>query len=389
MKHLKCFRLAGILIFATLGFLDSSLVAQEKYALLAGVTKYSDPKIKNLDGPANDVALMQDLLVKKFGFKNEHIRTLLESKKPDYRPTRKNVVREFKQLIEKVKKGDEVFILLAGHGTRAPNLDPNSRDPENDGMDEVFLCSDARGMKTGEDKLIPNAIVDDELSSWISAIRKKGSFVWIILDSCHSGTGVRGIETEVARHVDPLDLVPQSLLDQAAKRKPPSGESNLNEANSFFDISGGAGIVAFYAALPTEQAIEDRLPPMVPNGKYHGLFTFAIGQILQRTDRALTYRELIQLVRSQFNRWGRNFPNPSVEGTDLDRQVLGTKSWPARNPITLSQADDNSWRVNVGAIHGLTPGSRLAIYPPLTKNEKAHSKLLGEVKVLKAYSTLR
>ena len=39
---------------------------------------------------------------------------------------------------------------------------------------------------------VENAIVDDEIRIWVSAIRATGALVWVIVDTCHAGTMTRG-----------------------------------------------------------------------------------------------------------------------------------------------------------------------------------------------------
>lgn len=39
---------------------------------------------------------------------------------------------------------------------------------------------------------VENAITDNEVNHAITAMRKKGAFVWAVFDSCHSGTMTRG-----------------------------------------------------------------------------------------------------------------------------------------------------------------------------------------------------
>lgn len=173
-----------------------------KHALLVGVTKYfSIDNRRHLAGPANDVRLIRDLLADRYGFPKEQVVTLSEESKPDRRPTRANIEREFQNLAKVVAEGDEVVILLAGHGSQQPDDDPeNADDPEPDGLDEIFLPSDI-GAWDGNTEKVANAICDDELRVWLAEIRRKGAFVWLIVDACHSGTIARGASSDVSRQM--------------------------------------------------------------------------------------------------------------------------------------------------------------------------------------------
>ena len=114
--------------------------AAGRRALLIGVTKYDHlPRDKHLDGPANDVRLMRRLLQERFQFPAEGIVTLTEDEgSPARRPTRANIEREFRRLADQAREGDQVVILLAGHGSQEPENSPDPVNPEPDGLDEIF-----------------------------------------------------------------------------------------------------------------------------------------------------------------------------------------------------------------------------------------------------------
>jgi len=106
--------------------------------------------------------------------------------------------------------------------------------------------------------------------------------------------------------------------------------------------------------------------------------TYTLVQIVKGAKRPLTYRELVQRIHGQYVAWGRGFPTPLVEGTDQDRELLGTREWPDRSQILLRH-DDDGWKINAGAIHGLTKGSILAVYPLADRADA--DRLLGYARV--------
>src|SRR3954451_22950228 len=105
-KAFRCdrFIVLGILL-AGLAFWENQSVSAEKpvdgtsRALLVGCTKYDFNESRSLKGPGNDVALMFDLLVERFGYSPVRIRRLVEGRSAEERPTRKNIVREIEALI--------------------------------------------------------------------------------------------------------------------------------------------------------------------------------------------------------------------------------------------------------------------------------------------------
>ena len=212
-----CFRIRLIAVLV-LGFsLAASLVAQrpeapvrgdapavsqqppgpaQRRALLIGVTELQDVRLKGrgLKGPANDVDLFRHVLERApLSVPAANIRVLKGGvRDPALRPTRANIQREFVRLAQISKKGDQVVILMAGHGSQQPaNADPTEEEP--DGLDEIFLPEDASGWD-GKVGRVKNAVVDDEIRAWINDIRNSGAFVWLVIDACQSGTMARGAE---------------------------------------------------------------------------------------------------------------------------------------------------------------------------------------------------
>ena len=127
--------------------------AVTRRALLVGVTKYDHlPRDKSLEGPANDVRLMRRLLQERYRFSADGIVSLTEDENtPDRRPTRANIEREFRRLAEQAREGDQVVVLLAGHGSQQPESDPpDPVNPEPDGLDEIFLPADVDAVEGDE-----------------------------------------------------------------------------------------------------------------------------------------------------------------------------------------------------------------------------------------------
>ena len=372
---------------------------KDRHALLIGVTFYENlPKVKHLAGPANDVLLMRKLLIEKFQFSPEQVVVLSEQqgkeRGKDLLPTRANIEREFKRLALVAQAGDQVVIHMGGHGSQQPE-DKTAPDPEPDGLDEIFLPRDVGAWNAGKGTVL-NAIIDDEMGAWLKAIRDKKSSVWITFDSCHSGTMIRGgDDSEKARDLDPVDDlgVPRQAIKEAvafaAKRDADNPErSRGGEMPPAFKLAQEGGIVAIYACQPNEVTYERELPPLTNDAKVYGLLTYSLCKILteatEKSAEPITYNELARRIHGQYVQWGRSSPTPLIEGVDRDRQVLGDKVWPGRSSILLLE-DKDGYKINAGALHGLTEGSILAVTPPPGKGDM----LLGHVRIkeLHAYTS--
>ena len=65
------------------------------------------------------LSLIGRLLRERYQFPAEGIVTLTEDEgSPALRPTRANIEREFRRLADQAREGDQVVILLAGHGSQ-------------------------------------------------------------------------------------------------------------------------------------------------------------------------------------------------------------------------------------------------------------------------------
>jgi hypothetical protein len=362
----------GILLILPFLALDPASPGQDKkiqrHALLVGVTRYDDmPGGKHLEGPAHDVALLKKILMERFGFEANNILTLAEGEKQ--RPTRANIKSAFEKLAQMAQPGDQVFVLLSGHGSQQPARNPAE---ESDGLDETFLPADTAAWNATT-KTVHNAIIDDELGQWSKAILDRGAYLVVVIDSCHSGTALRGKDQEVLREVPAKELVPKNELDLAAQKA-----SAKNVPGGFELGQSSARLVALYAAQPNEPAPE--LPPFDGSSpKKYGLLSYTLAKTLTQAHTPLTYREIIQRIHGEYFHQGRSAPTPSIEGTDLDREFLHLKQWPDRSRFILMRDPSGAWKVTGGTLHGLTRNSILAVYPPIGQ-EKA-DQTLGHVRV--------
>lgn len=382
----------GLSFTASLAFADEPV---EQYALLVGCTQYPFvDRLPELYGPANDIPLWHRLLTSPrpagFAFPEANVQQLLGW--PDdasQRPSRENIVSAFAALIGKAKPGAQFMIVLSGHGTQQPILadqDPfDSKNPEPDGLDEVFLPADS---KEGS-PAIENGILDNELGGWLDQMRSKGASVWIVFDCCHSGTMTRSLDdVERSRHVEPTALgIPRERLDEAARRADAAVRQRRAaglpvDAGEISARQASGSLVAFYAAQPFEKAPELPLPegrPHVPEN-YFGLLSYTLAQTLLERRSPLSYRELSSLLAASYRaRRGTRFPTPFAEG-DLDREVLGARQWPLSAELRITR-NGNELALNAGELQGLTVDSTLAVRPPINDPREAKT-ILGYVKVV-------
>ena len=388
---------ACVFLILALWPMISSAREPQKFALLVGCTEYPylreqhskeeyEQFIKLL-GPANDVVLFRTLLQERFDFAARDMVTLAgwDEDEPSSRPTRANIEKAFGNLSSKAARGDSVVILMSGHGTYQPlppGADPGDpSNPEPDGQDELFLPADTKKWLPEENK-VENAILDNEIGSWLTRIRKKGALVWIIFDTCHSGTMTRGgaRTLERQRYLNPQRLgIPITAAASTVRtrgygKSPDPADWSTSEP----------GLVAFYATLPFELAPELPLPKGSPadDAFYHGLLSYTICSVLTQQQSRLTFRELMHQILARYQAVPRFHPTPFGEG-DLDREVLGLERWEGRSRILIRKNDP--LEINAGSLAGLTPNSVLAVYPPAGSPDP--ERVLGHVRIVSVSPT--
>jgi hypothetical protein len=324
------------------------MLAAEEHALLIGCTEYpglkSDPYYETsirLYGPGNDVKLMSGTLRRFLGVKR--ITVLAGWPKDEAaRPTRANIIGHLDRLADTAKKGDRVIVYFAGHGSQQPDT---NRD-EIDGLDEIFLPADAKGWngKKGE---VENSITDDELGAKLRAIRARGARVWLLLDCCHSGSGVRGVG-ERSRGLEAANLgIPDAAIARARRGAIASGAVKKESIE---------GIVAMYGAQSHRTAPELMLPKNADNADWHGAFTFVLVGQLQRTGGNLTFRELHARTLAAY-RAIYHGTAPQAEG-ELDERVAGDGA--GERAALLIRREKGGYVLNTGRLAGVEKGTILA-----------------------------
>ncbi|MDB5336002.1 MAG: peptidase caspase catalytic subunit p20 [Planctomycetaceae bacterium] len=359
--------------------LPENTAAGKSHALLVGCTTYDSLGQESaLRGPVNDVDLMRQLLIERFAFQDKNIRRLTEESGAHGRPLKVNIARELAGLSDRCQSGDRVVILLSGHGSQQPNDDPaDVNDPEPDGLDEIFCPADIKGAKDPDHPYALNAFTDDELRSAIKSIRAKGAFVWIIVDSCHSGSAVRG--NEVYRQLPPERLVGKEALAKAVQRSS-SQTRGITKDDPVMDAVGDqGGLVAIYAAQPHEPTLEMMLPRGADDSEWRGLLTYTMVKVLTSAEAPLSYRELVQRIHGEYVQgFGRLGPTPLIEGLDQHQEVLGQSELSQRSKLFLARDKKQHLTLNGGRLHGFAKGTVFAVFPP--PGAKESKTPLGYVK---------
>jgi len=342
-----------------------------RHALLVGCSEY--PELRKafperyerelaLRGPVNDVELLGATLERVLGLTREHT-TVLAGWREDIRtrPTCANVLAHLERLAHEARRGDQVIVYLAGHGSQQ-KVKRIKTEEEPDGLEEIFLPADVRPAQ--EQDHVPNSIRDDELGERVRAIRDAGAEVWLIVDSCHSGTMLRGGSADVRlRGIDPV------LLGAASATR--GGRAGSAASPSWLDGTDSQGIAAFYGATSYGRAPEMELPYKAPGAEPHGLFTYLLCQELQRAGADVTYGELAERIVAAYQAFPCAITVPTAEGA-LERELASGLAHEAALVCTLKSGVPF---LNQGRLAGLEPGVVLQLFELAQGAERAVARM--------------
>lgn len=251
-----------VLLFIML-CLPFSLVAQQKHALLIGISDY--PQYDDTESSwapihgTNDIQLIAPILMGQ-GFV---INTLTNEA-----ATRQAIDDGFKELESRVQAGNIVYIHLSGHGQAVED----ENGDEDDGWDEAFIPFDAERRYQENGYHGENHLLDDELNGYLNNIRRKvgeTGIVYVVMDACHAGSSYRGEEEQDSVYVRGTEIG----FSKTGKTYTPRINRN---GNVRIDTEKGmASIFMLESCRSYEVNLEIK-----QNGNYYGPMSYYISQQL-------------------------------------------------------------------------------------------------------------
>lgn len=323
--------------------------AGTRHALLVGVSRYNETvatMAPQLAGPPNDVALMTSTLL-DMGFDEDKLTILtdgperlpedLASPEP---PTRQNILTALDALAGNAAQGDDILVYLSGHGAQIPAATTDDEEP--DGLNEIFLPADFMY----RDGAYHNAILDNEIGARIDRMMAAGATVWLLADTCHSGSLRRSAGREARPRLARLDAISspqQSLL---------SDEIPLGAVTTARERVGE--FIGFYAAEAGALAYEER-----KDGEVHGLLTWSVVRAIRRGS-AQSFGDLAREVTGLLWREAPGKASPLFVGA-LNRSHFANRDNTTERGRTYSLQFGAAPKVSAGRIDGLVRGTRIAI----------------------------
>ncbi|KAL4254773.1 hypothetical protein ABKN59_004792 [Abortiporus biennis] len=140
-----------------------------------------------LSSVGHDTRRVCEMLIKTFHWNRKDI-TILRDNGKFTPPTRDNMIRAMKALVDGAMPGDHFVFHFSGHGSQVPNDD--GLDYEEDGKDEILWASDVviSDFDDPENSVVKNYIKDDELKQILIDPLPAEAHLTLIFDACHSGT---------------------------------------------------------------------------------------------------------------------------------------------------------------------------------------------------------
>ncbi|MEO8495641.1 MAG: caspase family protein, partial [Planctomycetota bacterium] len=265
-------------------------MAGKKRALFVGINKFAKYPQFTLNGCVNDVTDMTAMYKDVLKFKPVEIKTLI-----DAQATKANIMSELKAMVAAAKAGtlSHLVFSLSSHGTQ---MDDTSGD-EPDGKDEAFVPYDI-AEKNG--KWDPAHIIcDDELHDLFQSL-PDNVLLEVYLDTCHSGSGLRGAEFGLhaprPRYVAPPDH--EFTEKKTAKMRGFSlGRPKKKSAKSA-GTATSKDVAAEHQILWTGCKSNETSADAFFDGRYNGAFTYYLVKVIRDTNNTLSRKAVVAKLRS-------------------------------------------------------------------------------------------
>lgn len=245
-----------------------------KAALCVGINTFKYlPQSSWLHGCVNDAEDLAAALKGQYGFDDGNV-TLLR----DADATKDAVMGGINSMVDAAVAGtiNHLVLTFSSHGTQIPD----TTGDEDDSLDEAFACHD---INSSGDSWDPATVISDDELGTVFARLPQGVLMDVVLDTCHSGTGLKS-----------LDLLPGRRPRFLPAPEPAAAvENDDKETRTLRDMVKAAKLSApvLMAACRSDQTAADALL----EGRYNGAFTYNFLKALT-SDPTLGRADLLKLV---------------------------------------------------------------------------------------------
>lgn len=288
-------------------------------ALCVGINTFAHlPMSSWLAGCVNDANDVAAALGKR-GFRKADTTVLV-----DEHATKKAVLGRLTDMVQQSKAGDHLFFSFSSHGTQVPDVDG---DEKVDHLDEAFACHDIA--PKGDQWDPDTVIIDDEFRDLFGRI-PKGVLVEVVLDTCHSGSGLRRID-QLAHDLmigrRPRYLPPPTragLTRSIEIGTQPAPTANGTDHQALAELARSRSTksrpVLFAACKPAQTASDAHFGGR-PNGAFTYLFLKALGEHPDGTRSTLLGAVTAGLKEGKFEQ------RATLEGPVAAKQAAFGATW--------------------------------------------------------------
>ncbi|KQS41262.1 caspase family protein [Pedobacter sp. Leaf194] len=323
--------------------------AQNKYAVIVGINEYYDkPGVKSakysLKGCVNDAISMKSLLINRFSFPKENVKTLLNAQ-----ATQKTFIDAMENILEKSKPGDVAVFFFCGHGIYTINPG-NKLDFVKQGYNQAICMSDL---------YTPNyecLVRDNTLKLLFNRFVQNKVTLTSILDCCYS-------ENMSMAPPPPVYHNPYRKVDVVTNKTVPVGVIDLRsyKLNQTLTVNDQAVIArpsetrnSRFANLAACSWAQKAVEIWDEGGKPHGAFTKAVINVFEKSNVDLTLAEVIARIKNDIDVVQNLQQRPGFRYDTLSRDKLNFIGLPVQKTIPVLQtrvinARPGKLTVDVGA----------------------------------------
>jgi hypothetical protein len=311
-------------------------VGRTVYALLVGINAYP-PGVPTLHGCVNDVEAMERLLRARVEPSEDRleVRTLY-----DEQASRNVFIATFREHLGRAEPGDTALFYYSGHGSQEP-APPEHAAAEPDGLNETLVLHDSRQPGVFD-------LADKELAALVAEVSDRGAHVTVILDCCHSGSGVRALlEEGTAMRKAPADSRRRPI--ETYLSPPALASPSRRDGADWLNVPGGRYVLL--AACRSDQTAKE----MSIDGHVRGAMSTALERTLAGAAGTMSYQDVQTWVAAAV----RNLVSDqtpvleSAQPDDVRQPFLGGAAAAAVPVLTVSFEQERGWVLDAGLVQGI------------------------------------
>ncbi len=285
------------------------------HALLIGVSNYATTSgYPNLKGPINDIGLIRELLIQRFGTPTLDIRQLA-----DQAATYDRLRAEIGGLAKRAKDGDQVYIHFSGYGSL---VEPSAGRPI-----PAFVLP---ASKLESEARRPTRVSLPELTAWLGPIAEKGAKLIFVSDAGHES----------------LWIADDGPRNRAVSPKAACGPDTKAVTDSNQRFPGIHVSAAGLNGLARDGLSRD--------DRSYGWFTWYWVKALQAMTPDATWHQAFEQADKWLQETADQTRHAAFAGA---RDIRLTGYSPPRARIKGAGTDQRSYLLDLGQIHGVTVGS--------------------------------